>query len=406
MFPKQYLLFNACLNSFPFLHKLDMRRVLNHILLVTLLFYLGCATNSLPDSGPSRSNLKSEVKRSSDDTLQLIKISSDNIALLGSQRVESINSDFKNVFTYKVGQILGIGDQLLISIWEAAGDGLFSTTEKKQTDIEATIDENGMIFIPYVGLIKVAEKSIENVRKVISSGLEGKALEPQVQVKLLSNISNTIVTIGEVAKPGMYPIPVGGIQLLEALSLAGGSQLQTFETLISVVRGEQKAEIRLDAVLADSSNNIWLEANDTLQVTSKPKHFTVLGAVSGQKRYIFESESLSMSEALAQAGGLIDNISDSSGVFLFRYEPISILKSNVLDTGLEDHSDLLVPVIYQMNLSQAESFFLASEFMLQDKDIIYVSTAPAREYIKFLDTFVKPLLDLSRTGITISREFE
>ena len=209
----------------------------------------------------------------------------------------------------------------MISIWEASGDGLFSTTEKKQTDIEATIDEKGMIFIPYVGLIEVAGKSIENVREIISLGLDGKALEPQVQVKLLSNISNTIVTIGEVAKPGMYPIPVGGIQLLEALSLAGGSQLQTFETLISVVRGEEKAEIRLDAVLADSSNDIWLQANDTLQVTSKPKHFTALGAVRGQKRYTFESEFLSMSEALAQAGGLIDDISDSSGIFLFRYEP-------------------------------------------------------------------------------------
>jgi polysaccharide export outer membrane protein len=63
-----------------------------------------------------------------------------------------------------------------------------------------------------------------------------------------------------------------------------------------------------------------------------------------------------------------------------------------------------VPVIYQIDLSNAGSFFLASQFMLQDKDLIYVSTAPAREYNKFLDTFVKPLLDFGRTGIVISRE--
>ena len=63
----------------------------------------------------------------------------------------------------------------MISIWEASGDGLFSTTEKKQTDIEATIDEQGMIFIPYVGLIQVAGRSIENVRKIISLGLEGSS---------------------------------------------------------------------------------------------------------------------------------------------------------------------------------------------------------------------------------------
>ena len=326
--------------------------------------------------------------------------------VLGTQRIESINSNFKNVFSDKAGHTIGIGDQLLISIWEASGDGLFSTTEKKQTDIEATIDEKGMIFIPYVGLIEVAGKSIENVREIITLGLYGKALEPQVVVKLLSNTSNTIVAIGKVENSGMYPIPVGGIQLLEALSLAGGSQLQSFETLISVVRGEQKAEIRLDSVLADSSNNIWLEANDTLQVTSKPKYFTALGAVRGQKRYTFESEFLSLSEALAQAGGLIDDISDSSGVFLFRYEPIEILELHKLNTKPTDRNNVLVPVIYQLDLSQAESFFLATQFMLQDKDLIYVSTAPAREYNKFLDTFVKPLLDLGRTGITINREIQ
>ena len=383
-----------------------MTNVWSFFLLFVFLLLLGCATNSLPNSGPSRGDLKSQVKRTTIESLKLVEITSENIALLGSQRIDTINSDFKNVFSDKKGHIIGIGDQLLISIWEASGDGLFSTTEKKQTDIGATIDEKGMIFIPYVGLIEVAGKSIENVREIIALGLEGKALEPQVQVKLLSNISNTIVTIGEVAKPGMYPIPVGGIRLLEALSLAGGSQLQTFETLISVVRGEEKAEIRLDAVLADSSNDIWLQANDTLQITSKPKHFTALGAVRGQKRYIFESEFLSLSEALAQAGGLIDEISDSSGIFLFRYEPIDILESYKVNKDTTHQSDVFVPVIYQMDLSQAESFFLASQFMLNDKDLIYVSTAPAREYNKFLDTFVKPLLDLSRTGITISREME
>ena len=381
-----------------------MTKATSHILIFTFLLMVGCATNSLPDSGPSRSDLKSQVKRTTIESLKLVEITSSNIALLGSQRIGSINSNFKNVFSDKKGHIIGIGDQLLISIWEASGDGLFSTTEKKQTDIDATIDEKGMIFIPYVGLIEVAGKSIENVREIISLGLKGKALEPQVQVKLLKNVSNTIVTIGEVAKPGMYPIPVGGIQLLEALSLAGGSQLQTYETLISVVRGEQKAEIRLDAVLADSNNDIWLQANDILQVTSKPKYFTALGAVRGQKRYTFESEFLSMSEALASAGGLMDDISDSSGVFLFRYESIAILQDNGSELASTAQDDLKIPVIYQMDLSKAESLFLATQFMLQDKDLIYVSTAPAREYNKFLDTFVKPLLDLSRTGITINRE--
>ena len=194
--------------------------------------------------------------------------------------------------------------------------------------------------------------------------------------------------------------------MLEDLSIAGGSLLEAYDTMISVVRKGQKAEIRLDAVLADSTNNIWLQANDTLQVTSNPKHFIALGAIKGQKRHIFESEFLSLSEALAQAGGLIDNMSDSSGVFLFRYEPAAIFEENISELGLDNQKNIKVPVIYQIDLSKVESFFLASKFMLQDKDLIYVSTAPAREYTKFLDTYVKPLLDIGRTSILINREFE
>ena len=44
--------------------------------------------------------------------------------------------------------------------------------------------------------------------------------------------------------------------------------------------------------------------------------------------------------------------------------------------------------------------------MLQDKDLIYVSTAPGREYNKFINTYVKPLLDIGRTGAAINRELE
>ena len=252
-------------------------------LIPSFLLTTGCRTINLPDAGPTRGDIKSQVKRSTFDSLNLIKVNSDNISELGAQRIELIDSDFKNIFPDKRGHLIGIGDRLLISIWEASGDGLFSTTEKKQTDIEVTINENGMVFIPYVGLIKIAGKSIENVRENISSGLIGKALEPQVQVQLLTNVSNSIVIIGEVANPGMFPIAIGGIQLLEALSLCGGSNLKSFETLISIVRGERRAQIHLDAVLADSKNNIWLQANDTIQVTSSPRYFTVLGAVRGKK---------------------------------------------------------------------------------------------------------------------------
>ena len=89
--------------------------------------------------------------------------------------------------------VLGVGDQLAVHIWETSSDGLFSTVERKHTSITSVIDENGEIFIPYVGLIKIAGKDIESVRQLIQSSLEGKAVEPQVQVVLLSNRDRVIL---------------------------------------------------------------------------------------------------------------------------------------------------------------------------------------------------------------------
>lgn len=45
-----------------------------------------------------------------------------------------------------------------------------------------------------------------------------------------------------------------------------------------------------------------------------------------------------------------------------------------------------VPTVYNFDLSKGESFFLLREFELKDKDIVYVSTAPAVQLRKFLQT--------------------
>ena len=85
---------------------------MTYIFLTLLIFFVGCSTNSLPDLGPSRSDILSQAKRSYQDSPHLIKVTNENIAALGSLRIDSINSDFKNVFSETEHYILGLGDQL------------------------------------------------------------------------------------------------------------------------------------------------------------------------------------------------------------------------------------------------------------------------------------------------------
>ena len=44
----------------------------------------------------------------------------------------------------------------------------------------------------------------------------------------------------------------------------------------------------------------------------------------------------------------------------------------------------IVPVVYRLNMRDANSYFLARSFPMRDKDILYVANAPATELQKFL----------------------
>ncbi|MDF7808294.1 polysaccharide export protein [Pontiellaceae bacterium B12219] len=364
--------------------------------IATGLLLSSCST--LPGSGPSRHKMAKVQDEPADDReYAVIQLSVDVVQQLGDRRPVSLNESFSTTLNGKPESVLGIGDQLVINIWETSGDGLFSTFEKKQSRIDSVIDESGAIFIPYVGQVQVAGKTIEEVRSTIEEGLQGKAVEPQVQVALKANVSNNLVVVGDVNQPGRYPLPIGGVRLLDAVAAAGGSRAPIYEAEAKIVRGEISDTIRLDEVLGQKNNNVWMMPGDTVQLMHKPRTFTAFGAVSSKSRHAFETETLSLAEALAQAGGLNDGQADAGGVFLFRFEDPDVLRA----AGREVPDVLFhgrAAAIYRLDFKEPEAFFLSRSFAMQDKDIIYVANAFAAEYYKFIRIYVQPLLDISRTS--------
>lgn len=364
------------------------------------VLFAGCGT--LPGSGASRREID---KYSGDDPADreftVVALDVEAIQRLGGPRPAKLNETFSKTMRGETGSTLGIGDELLVNIWEASIDGLFSTPENKQARIDARVDESGSIFIPYVGKVAVAGRSVEEVRTSIQDGLAGKAVEPQVQVALRKNVSNNLAVVGDVNAPGRYPIPVGGIRLLDVVARAGGSQAPVFEAQATIVRGGVQDSIRLDEVLDRAENNVWMRPNDTVQVMREPRSFTAFGAVSAKSRHPFKTERVSLAEALAQSGGLTDSLADAGGVFLFRFESAETLESAGVPVPGVRFEDGAVATIYQLDFNQPGSFFLARSFAMRDKDIIYVANAFAAEYYKFIRIYVQPLLDISRTSTVV-----
>jgi polysaccharide export outer membrane protein len=361
------------------------------ILLATMALVLtGCG--GLPGQGPAAITITSEDIEG--DAIRsnyvLLSLDSEMANKLHAYRPAPFAKQFQSVPNRGRSARLGIGDRLVVTIWEAAPDGLFSTTDGKQVSVPAVIDESGYIFIPYAGRIRAAGLSVEGLRVAIQERLKGKAIEPQVLVSVEGSESTGIVVVGDVVKPGQYTMSVRGMRLLEAVAQSGGSREATYETVVTVKRGNAAGEARLVDLINYPENNIWLTAGDNVLVTHKPRTFSAFGAVRDTKLVPFKTETVTLAEGLAQVGGLKDFFADAAGIFLFRFENRDLVRQLKGD-AVDKIRATRIPVVYKLNLRQAEAFFLARSFEMRDKDIIYVANHPTAELGKFLQ-IIGPLI--------------
>jgi polysaccharide export outer membrane protein len=105
-------------------------------------------------------------------------------------------------------------------------------------------------------------------------------------------------------------------------------------------------------------------------------------SVQSGRRLTFDTENLTLAEALAKAGGLQDGRADSRSVFLFRVVPRQLLERAGVDVSHVVAPD--VPTVFLLDLSQADGYFLADSFYMKHRDIIFVSDAPSVDLVKFL----------------------
>src|SRR5690606_21193794 len=198
---------------------------------------------------------------------------------------------------------------------------------------------------------------------------------------------------------------IRGLKLMEAIALAGGTREATYETVATITRGNHSGTVRLDEVVSLPSNNIWLAPGDNVLVLHKPRTYSAFGAVKTSGLIPFKSESVSLAEALAQVGGLIDTRADAGGVFLLRLED-RLLAQWLVETGQgvgnpDAYAPGGTPVIYRLDFKNPQAFFTAQGFRMRDKDVLYVATHPTAELGKFLSTIVSPLLGTARSASTI-----
>jgi polysaccharide export outer membrane protein len=102
-----------------------------------------------------------------------------------------------------------------------------------------SIDDSGMILMPYIGKVQVNGKSVSAIEQDIRTRLQdGYILHPTVSVKKTN--TNTFYIVGAVKNPGRYSIPDDAAVLVNAIAIAGGYAANADKKSVELVREKRE----------------------------------------------------------------------------------------------------------------------------------------------------------------------
>jgi polysaccharide export outer membrane protein len=247
---------------------------------------------------------------------------------------------------------------------------------------EQEVGSDGAISVPYAGRITAAGRVPDEVQHTIEARLAEKALEPQALVIVRKSAANAVTVTGEVVAGARVSLSPGGDRLLEVIAAAGGAKSPVHDTFVRLSRNGVSATIPLQQLVSDPAENIYAQPGDVLTLVRVPQTFSVFGATGRNAEIPFDAEKINLGEALGKSQGLNDDLAKPEGVFLFRYEPNSVIRA--LDQPIATTARGEVsPVVYRFKFRDGNTYLLAQQFPVHDKDVIFVADAPAAQIYKF-----------------------
>lgn len=175
--------------------------------------------------------------------------------------------------------------------------------------LELRLTESGTVSYPLLGSINLAGLTVNQAETRIADGLrDGKFVNrPQVTVTLLQVRGNQVSVLGQVGRPGRYPLETGEVRLTDMVATAGGV-LPTGADTITVVGTRNGAAFRhvvdLPSVFGAGrrGDDVMLRDGDVIWVERQPQIY-LYGEVQRPGAVRLERD-MTVMQALATVGGL------------------------------------------------------------------------------------------------------
>ena len=198
----------------------------------------------------------------------------------------------------KAEYVLGPGDVIRITVFQ-----------NPDLTLETRVSENGAISFPLIGQVPVGGLHVSEAENKIGKMLKdgGFVLQPQVNILPLQIRGNQVSVLGQVNRPGRYPLDVLNAKVTDILAMAGGITQGGADTLILTGTRNSKLirqEIDLPSIFLGNRPELDLSiaGGDTIYVHRAPV-FYIYGEVQRAGAYRVERD-MTLMQGLAQGGGL------------------------------------------------------------------------------------------------------
>ena len=192
---------------------------------------------------------------------------------------------------------LGAGDAIRVQVFQ-----------NPDLTIEARVSENGTISYPLIGTVQLGGLSISAAEKKIADALRtgGFVQKPQVNIILVLVRGNQVSVLGQVNRPGRFPLETFNTRVSDMLAIAGGqTQLGDDVVIVTGIRDGKpfRKEIDIPALYlgGNQADDVVVSGGDSLYVHRMPI-FYIYGEAQRPASYRVE-RGMTIRQALAQGGG-------------------------------------------------------------------------------------------------------
>jgi polysaccharide biosynthesis/export protein len=234
-----------------------------------------------------------------------------------------------------------------------------------------TVNADGTIFFPFVGRLRAAGRTVEDLRDELAAKLARYVKAPQIDVRVLSYRSQKVQVTGEVRTPGPLAITDVPLRLVDAITRSGGSTTEADLQRVRLTRDGRFYQLDANGVLdrGELDQNVMLQAGDIVNVPDRSdSRVFVMGEVKTPATVPMLKGRLTIADALTAGGGLLDTDANPRQIYVMRDLP----------------AQQGTPDIFRLDLTQPDALMLSSRFQLQPLDVVYVGTAASVQFNRIL----------------------